>query len=72
MAVVGMKLMPPKAIGRKVCLQAKNLFRLLKNHGPKRRPSIERKEESKETKDFMKVEDGGVHNNRYQGHCTKQ
>jgi hypothetical protein len=46
--------------------------RLLKDPGPKRHPNILWKEESKEIKDFMKVEDGNVHYKRYDGHCTKQ
>jgi hypothetical protein len=28
--------------------------------------------ESKEIKDFVRVEDGGVHRKKYNGHCTKQ
>jgi hypothetical protein len=63
---------PPKVIGKKACLRAKGPSRLSKDHGPKRRPSILWKEKSKEIKDSMKVEDGGVHYKRYDGHCTKQ
>jgi len=50
--------MSPKTIGRKACLQARIHFGLLKNLGPKRR------EESKEAKESMKVENGSVHCNR--------
>ncbi len=53
-----MRLMSPKTIGREACLQSIIHFGLLKNLGPKRR------EESKEAKDFMKVENGSVHCNR--------
>jgi hypothetical protein len=55
MVVVDMKSMLPKSIGREACLQARIHFGLLKNLGPKRR------EESKEAKDSMKVENGSVH-----------
>jgi len=38
----------------------------------KRHPNIWRREESKEMKDSMKVEKGGVHCKRYEDHCRKQ
>ncbi len=72
MVVVRMSLMPPKAIGRLTYLRIKGPFGLSKDPGPKKHPKILRKEESKETRDFMKVEVGGVHHNKYNGHCTKQ
>jgi hypothetical protein len=34
--------------------------------------NISRKGELKELKDFMKVEEGGVHRKRYDGYCMKQ
>jgi hypothetical protein len=37
----------------------------------KRWPNTLWNEESKEIKDFMKLEDEGVHCKRYDGHCTK-
>ncbi len=67
-----MRLTPLKVIGRDVCLQAKGLSRLSKDLGLKRCPNTLWREESKEIRDFMKVEDGGVHHKRYDGHCTKQ
>jgi hypothetical protein len=70
--VVRMNLMPPKAIGRLTYLRTKRPFGLSKDPRPKKHPKILRKEESKETRDFMKVEVGGVHRNKYNGHCTKQ
>ncbi len=63
---------PPKVIGKEAYLQAKRLSRLSKNPKPKRHPNILWKEESKEIKDFMKVENGGVHHKKYDGRCTKQ
>jgi hypothetical protein len=71
MVDVDMSPMPLKVIGREVCLRAKGPFGLSKDPGPKRSPNILWKEESKEIKDFMKVEDGGVHRKKYNGHCTK-
>ncbi len=72
MVAIGMKLMPPKVIRTKVCLRARSIFGLSKDLGPKRCPNIWRREESKEMKDFMKVEEGGVHHKRYEDHCMKQ
>ncbi len=63
---------PPKVIGREACLRTKGPSGLLKDLEPKRCPNIWRKEESKEIKDFVKVEDGGVHCKKYDGHCMKQ
>jgi hypothetical protein len=51
-----MSLTPPKVIGRDVCLRAKGPYGLSKDLGPKRRPNILCREESKEIRDFMKVE----------------
>ncbi len=53
---VNMNSMPSKVIRREACLRAKGLFGLLKDHGPKRRTNILWKEESKEIKDYLKVE----------------
>ncbi len=61
-----------KVIGREACLQAKGPFGLSKDPRPKMRPNTLWREESKEIKDSMKVEDGGVHRKRYNGCCTKQ
>jgi hypothetical protein len=72
MVVVDMRPMPSKAIGRKVYLWARNLFRLSKDHRPKTHPNTQRREESKEARDPMKVKDGGVHHNKYDGYCMKQ
>jgi hypothetical protein len=33
---------------------------------------LERGKNQKEPKDFMEVEEGGVHYNKYNGCCTKQ
>jgi hypothetical protein len=52
---------PLKIIGREVCLWAKGLFGLSKDPGPKRGPNTLWREESKDIKNFMKVENGGVH-----------
>ncbi len=51
-----MSLTPPRVIGRDVCLQVKGPYGLLKDLGPKMRPNILWREESKEIMDFMKVE----------------
>jgi hypothetical protein len=67
---VGMKLMPPRLIGRKTCLQVKGLLRLLKNFKPKMHRNTWRKEKLKETKEHMKVGKCGVQHDRYDGHST--
>jgi hypothetical protein len=72
MVIINMNLTLPKVIKNKVCLWAKGPYGLSKDLGPKSRPNTWRKEESKEIRDSVKVEDGGVHCNRYDGRCTKQ
>ncbi len=68
---VNMNLTPLTVIGKEACLRTKGLSRLSKDLGPKRCPNTLWKEESKEIKDFMKVENGGVHRKKYNGCCTK-
>ncbi len=53
--------MPPKVIGRETCLWARSPSRLSKDPRPKRHPNILKKENSKEVRDSMKVEERGVH-----------
>jgi hypothetical protein len=72
MVDVNMNLTPSKVIGKEVCLQTKSSFRLSKDLRPKKRPNTLWKEESKEIKKIMKVENGSVHRKRYDGHCTKE
>jgi len=72
MVDVNMNPTPPKVIRRESCLRTKNPSRLSKDFGPKRCPNTLWKEESKEIKDSLKVENGGVHHKRYDGHCTKK
>jgi hypothetical protein len=72
MVVVGTSLMPLKAIGKETCLWARTSSRLSKDLGPKKHPNTWKREESKEVWKFMKVEEGGVHCNRYNGHYMKQ
>jgi hypothetical protein len=72
MVDVDMKLMPSIVIWRKICLWIKSLFRLSKDHGPKRHLNIEGGKNLKNKKDFVNVEDGGVHHKKYDGHCIKQ
>jgi hypothetical protein len=67
MVDVGMILMPPIVIGREICLQIWNPLRLLKDHGPKRHLNIWKRKKSKETMEFIKVEEGSVQHNRYDG-----
>jgi hypothetical protein len=69
MMVVGMSVMPLRVIGKEICLQVRGLFKLSKDLGPKRHLNVWK--ESKETREFMKVEKGGVHHNRYDDHCKK-
>ncbi len=69
---VDMSSTPPKVIGREACLPAKGPFRLSKDPASKRCPNTLWKEKSKEIRDFMKVENGGVHHRRYDGCCMKQ
>ncbi len=68
---ISMNPMPPKVIGKELCLHVRGLFGLSKDLGPKRCPNTWRKEESKEVKDSMMVE-GGVHHKKYEGHWMKQ
>jgi hypothetical protein len=72
MVDVDINLMPPKVIRSEACLQTKGLSGLSKDPKLKRCPNILWRKESKEIKDFMKVENGGVHCKRYNGCCTKQ
>jgi hypothetical protein len=72
MVVVNMSSMPSNVIGKETYLWTRNLYRLSKDFGPKRCPNTWRREESKETRESMKVGEGGVHCNRYDGHCMKQ
>jgi hypothetical protein len=72
MVDVDMSSTPPKVIGREACLQTKSSSGLLKDLEPKRCLNIWKKEESKEIKDFVKVEDGGVYHKKYDGHYMKQ
>jgi hypothetical protein len=55
---------PPKVIGRKACLWARSALGLSKDLGAKRHPNIRKWEESKETREFMKVGEGGVQCNK--------
>jgi hypothetical protein len=72
MVDVNMSPTPPKVIGREVYLRAKGPSWLSKDLRPKRHPNILWREESKEIKDSMKVEDGSVHRKKYNEHCMKQ
>jgi hypothetical protein len=67
MVHVNMNPMPPKVIGGEACLQAKNPLRPSKDTRPKRCPNTWRKEKSKEAKEFMKVGEGNVQHNKYNG-----
>jgi hypothetical protein len=60
-----------KSYWGKICLRTKNPFKLLKKFELKRHPNIWKNEESKETKDFMEMEKGGVYCNKYDSHCIK-
>jgi hypothetical protein len=64
--------MPSNMIRSKACLRARGLFGLSKDLGPKRHSNTWRKDESKEVKYSMKVEEGGVHCKRYDGCYTNQ
>ncbi len=64
--------MPPKIVGREACLRTKGPFGPSKDPGPKRHLNILWREKSKEIKDFMKMENGGVHHKIYDGRCMKQ
>jgi hypothetical protein len=71
MVDVNMSLMPPKVIRKEACLQAKGPSGSSKDPKPKRCPNTWRRKESKEIKDYVKVEDGGVHRKRYIERCKK-
>jgi hypothetical protein len=72
MVDVNMSPMPPKVIRKEACLGTKVPSGLLKDPGPKRCPNTLWRGESKEMKDSVMVEDGGVHCNIYNGHCMIQ
>jgi hypothetical protein len=71
MVFVDLSSMPLKVIEREACLWARGPFGLSKDLGPKRRPNTSKKKESKEIRDFTKVENGGVPCKRYNGCCMK-
>jgi len=60
------------SFGKEACLWIRGLSRLSKYLGLKKHPNTLKKEEWKETKEFMKVEKWGVHHNIYNGCCMKQ
>jgi len=72
MVDVNMSSMPSKIIGKEARLGPRALSRLSKDYGLKRHPNNWRKEESKEIRDSVKVEDGSVYRKKYNGHCMKQ
>jgi hypothetical protein len=72
MVVISKNLAQLKVIKKEMCLQAKGPSKLSKFFGPKRHPNTWRQKETKELKDFMKVEKGGVHCKRIDGPCMKQ
>jgi hypothetical protein len=70
MVVVDMSPMASKVIGREACLWARGFFRLSKD--PKKAPKhLKEGNEFFFKKNFMKVEEGGVHCNIYHGYCMK-
>ncbi len=66
---VDMNLTSPKVIVREACLRIKGLFGLSKDPRPKKHLNTLWKKESKEIRGSMKVENGGVHHKKYNGHC---
>jgi hypothetical protein len=72
MVVISMSMMRPKVIGKEAYLHAKGPSKLSKDLGPKKKSNTWRKEESKEMKEYMKMEEGGVHHKKYEGRCMKQ
>jgi hypothetical protein len=67
-----MNLMSPNVIRKEACSWAKGPSRLSKDPKPKRHPNTWIKDESKEVRDFMEMEEKGIHRKRYDGHCIKQ
>jgi hypothetical protein len=57
MVVINMNSLPSKITGKEACLWTKGPFRLSKDHRPKNHPNTWKKEEPKEIKAFVKVED---------------
>jgi hypothetical protein len=57
MVVINMNSLRSKITRREACLWTKGPSRLSKDHRPKNRPNTWRKEEPKEIKAFVKVED---------------
>ncbi len=56
--------MPPKVIGRYACLYVRDHLGLSKGLGTCDGVKLKKKQ----TKEFMKVGEGGVQHNRYNGH----
>ncbi len=72
MVDANMNLTPLKIIEKEACLQVRGPSGLSMDPRPKMSPNIWRREKSKEIRESVKVEDGGVHHKRYDGCCTKQ
>jgi hypothetical protein len=58
-------------LGERFVYGLKSPYGLSKDPEPNRCPNTLKRDESKEVKDFMKVEKGSVHRKRYNGYCTK-
>jgi hypothetical protein len=69
MVDVSMTMMPPKVIRRKACLQSWSPLKVSKDPEPKRHPNIWKKNFLKKTMEHIKMEEGSVQCNKYDGCC---
>ncbi len=66
-----MNLIPPKVIGTEAYLWVKGPSENIKGSCTQKASKHLKEGRTKETKDFMKVEYGSVHHNKYDGCCKK-
>jgi len=71
MVAISMSLMLLKVIRKEVCLQGKSPSCYQRIMDPRGAQTFEGKRKSKEIKNLVKVEKGGVHYKKYDGSCMK-
>jgi len=71
MVVVGMNLSHKKLLGEAFVYRLEVLLSYQRILNPRGIQTLEGERNLKKIKKSMKVEEGGVHRKRYDGHCTK-
>jgi hypothetical protein len=59
-------------LGERLVYELKVLLSYQRILNPRSAQHTLKRDESKEIRDFMTVEEKGVHHKKYDGHCTKQ